>query len=593
VNDTPGVLRVFLDNVGTPILTVNVNLSTLLSLNDGSAWVGLTGATGGSTENNDILNWTFTPGDAATTVTQDLTAGTGQQTTNYIFGSYNHKLQYTNSEGDSLSITATPIDQKTFHDTRLANTPFSGADCVIYDGTGGKCVVFSANCSEGSDCQNLVYDLFNSFNTSQTITGAGLLKTDPIGSNNWKNIIQTFTQTRTDPTTHGGSKGFSDFVVTQNTTGAPTFTNVSPANNSFVPVNTSVTINFTCTPDPTAPNVTLLPQDQGCSGKLDGNPVSSGSMTSFSQVGPHALVLAAADSVMNTSSGTFNFNVGQSPAFTSANSTTFTAGVFGSFTVVASGSPTPAISQTGMPGFLTLTDNGNGTATLSGTPPSNSGGNYPFTLKATNALGAPTQGFTLTVNQAPAFTSANSTTFSVGVAGSFTVSTTGFPTASLSYSGALPSGVTFVDNGNGTGKLSGMPTVTGSFPLVFTATNAAGAPTQNFSLNVSGPQAIVSPSSINFGNVVLYTLLFKNVTVTNTGTSALKINKVSITLGTADIDDYFFLNLCPSSLPAGKSCLITVFFWADDLGTRTATLNVFDNAGQQNVSLTGNVIKKK
>ncbi len=38
------------------------------------------------------------------------------------------------------------------------------------------------------------------------------------------------------------------------------------------------------------------------------------------------------------------------------------------------------------------------------------------------ASGTPaTQSFTLTVNQAPAITSANSTTFTVGTAGSFTV----------------------------------------------------------------------------------------------------------------------------------------------------------------------------
>src|SRR5690242_16573415 len=53
------------------------------------------------------------------------------------------------------------------------------------------------------------------------------------------------------------------------------------------------------------------------------------------------------------------------------------------------------------------------------------------------------------VNQAPVITSASSTTFTVGAAGIFTVTTTGLPTPSVSESGALPSGVTFVDNGNG------------------------------------------------------------------------------------------------------------------------------------------------
>jgi len=66
---------------------------------------------------------------------------------------------------------------------------------------------------------------------------------------------------------------------------------------------------------------------------------------------------------------------------------------------------------------------------------------------------------TLTVVQAPSISSAGAATFTVGTAGSFTV-TTGprYPTAvTLTETGALPSGVTFVDSGNGTATLSGTP----------------------------------------------------------------------------------------------------------------------------------------
>ena len=37
------------------------------------------------------------------------------------------------------------------------------------------------------------------------------------------------------------------------------------------------------------------------------------------------------------------------------------------------------------------------------------------------------------------------------------MTTTGFPTPTVSESGALPGGVTFTDNGNGTATLSGTP----------------------------------------------------------------------------------------------------------------------------------------
>ena len=57
---------------------------------------------------------------------------------------------------------------------------------------------------------------------------------------------------------------------------------------------------------------------------------------------------------------------------------------------------------------------------------------------------------------APAITSVREhLSVTVGTAGSFTVTTTGYPTSALSESGALPSGVTFVDNGNDTASLAG------------------------------------------------------------------------------------------------------------------------------------------
>jgi YVTN family beta-propeller protein len=94
--------------------------------------------------------------------------------------------------------------------------------------------------------------------------------------------------------------------------------------------------------------------------------------------------------------------------------------------------------------------------------------------------------FLVTSNQPPTITSANSTTFQGGVAGSFTVTTTGSPTPSISESGALPSGVMFQDNGDGTGTLSGISTAGGTFPIAFTAQNGVSPnATQNFTLTVN------------------------------------------------------------------------------------------------------------
>ena len=107
------------------------------------------------------------------------------------------------------------------------------------------------------------------------------------------------------------------------------------------------------------------------------------------------------------------------------------------------------------------------------------------------------QSFSLVVTQAPAITSAATTTFVAAKAGTFKVTTTGSPAPALTSVGALPSGVTFVDNGNGTATLSGSAGASGTYPLTITATNAAGATSQTFSLVVNSVPAVTSPATTN------------------------------------------------------------------------------------------------
>ena len=57
----PGTLDVFLDDFSSPALSVPVDLSTTLSLDAGTAWLGFTGVSGGTAQQQAILNWTYTP----------------------------------------------------------------------------------------------------------------------------------------------------------------------------------------------------------------------------------------------------------------------------------------------------------------------------------------------------------------------------------------------------------------------------------------------------------------------------------------------------------------------------------------------------
>ena len=99
----------------------------------------------------------------------------------------------------------------------------------------------------------------------------------------------------------------------------------------------------------------------------------------------------------------------------------------------------------------------------------------------------------------PSITSSAGATFTVGRAGTFTLTATGNPTPSLSESGALPAGVTFTDNGDGTASVSGTPAAGtgGVYQLTITASNGVSPDaTQSFTLTVQGPPrvTIATPS---------------------------------------------------------------------------------------------------
>ena len=116
------------------------------------------------------------------------------------------------------------------------------------------------------------------------------------------------------------------------------------------------------------------------------------------------------------------------------------------------------LSETGkLPNGVTFRAGKNGTATLGGISAAGSVGTYSFTITAGNAPSSlTTQAFALTVAQAPPLP-AGQPTFTVGKSGSFTITTTGYPAATLSEYGYPPSGVTFTAGSNGKATLHGTP----------------------------------------------------------------------------------------------------------------------------------------
>jgi hypothetical protein len=312
--------------------------------------------------------------------------------------------------------------------------------------------------------------------------------------------------------------------------------------------------------------------------------------------GIYSFTVTASNATGSTSQS-FTLTVNQAPSITTGTSATFTVGSAGAFSVTAKGFPAPAVTESGnLPNGVTFNAV---TGTLSGTP--TAGGAFPISFSASNIAGSLTQNFTLTVNQAPAITSANSASFTVGVPGSFTVTAGGFPVPSLVETGALPSGISFVDNHNGTGALVGTAVTSGTFTISFAASNGIGigsAATQSFTLTVAagggGAGLTITPTSINFGTLHLLHFGANQVTLQNNTTAQVNISNISMTMGPRTLfDDFFFLSGCKSSLAPAKSCEIAVFYFADDLGTHTATLQIKDSASKtpQTILLTGTAIK--
>lgn len=186
------------------------------------------------------------------------------------------------------------------------------------------------------------------------------------------------------------------------------------------------------------------------------------------------------------------------PVFTSPSSTTFVKGVHGTFTVITTASPIATLSETGgLPtGPVTFHDNGNGTATIAGTPTQS--GVFPLTIKASNTDGAPTQSFILIVQPTGnCFNLINPATLPTGTVGE-PYSTTillfdGTSPFTFSLVGSLPGGLNLDTT---TGTISGIPTTPGTFTFTIEVEDANGClGAQNFTIIVNS-QSCTSPITI-------------------------------------------------------------------------------------------------
>ena len=117
-----------------------------------------------------------------------------------------------------------------------------------------------------------------------------------------------------------------------------------------------------------------------------------------------------------------------------------------------------------MPTGVNFADNGNGTATMTGTPANGTGGVYSA-LDGPHQRHQPRRDAEVHPHGQTGHRDHRRGRDHVhgGNAGTFTVTTTGTP-RDIQQSGPLPTGVTFMDNGNGTATLAGTPAEGGGGP---------------------------------------------------------------------------------------------------------------------------------
>jgi hypothetical protein len=114
------------------------------------------------------------------------------------------------------------------------------------------------------------------------------------------------------------------------------------------------------------------------------------------------------------------------------------------------------------------------------------------------------------------FTSRNSINGTAGVPLSFDVTTIALPVPSLSIKQPLPAGLSFKDEGNGSALISGDPSVSGTFHSTIVAVGPEGVKRQRLTIVLGPLQYSISPTTINFGSVVLgQSSPPQTVTVTN------------------------------------------------------------------------------
>ena len=260
-----------------------------------------------------------------------------------------------------------------------------------------------------------------------------------------------------------------------------------------------------------------LSENTGGQVKLFGTP-------SQNNLGDNSVKIAVEDGDQNINYQEFVIKVAavnDTPFFTSSEDVTASEDFIYEYTITASDEESSANGLTFsgeiLPTWLSLTDNNNGTAKLSGTPSNSDLGEHDVTIRVTDQDEAfADQIFTITVtatNDAPKITSTAKTEAEEDVAYNYYITATDEDNAGseLTITAPVkPSWLTITDNGDGSANLAGTPknNQTGSSSISIVVSDGNKTANQSFTLNVL---PVNDPPVISSSPVLLATedLLYK------------------------------------------------------------------------------------
>ena len=321
-----------------------------------------------------------------------------------------------------------------------------------------------------------------------TPSGNGSAKS--ISANNWatndyyqirfssagyQNLKLTFDQT-------GSSTGPAEFFVSYSTNGGTftTFSNydIAKTNSTSAPTwnNTnsnsvsSVTMNLAPVEDLNNQSDVYLRFVMRSTLALGGGTVGTGGTSRLDNVVVEAVSIGTTPTL--------------APVITSPTSSIATAYNSFTYTITASNLPT-SFAASGLPQGLSLNST---SGVISGTP--TVAGQFVVALTASNAEGDGTGTLTLTVNpnpNAPVIGGTLSAAGQVGTAFDYQITVSNSPTSYLAE--GLPAGLSLHPT---SGRITGAPTISGSFAISLTAFNAVGSDTKTLNLNIKNPRLSIS-----------------------------------------------------------------------------------------------------